>query len=231
MEKTLANRAMMVAILRMSFWVFAMTALTFVLAGSIAYWQGWLFNGMTILRSVVGMIVFRDKPDLISERIHPGPGMKWWDKVFYAFYVPLFLIQWALACLDGGRYLWSPPFPVWVYVLAYALYALSMWITLWAMMTNKFFSSVVRIQADRGQYVVTGGPYRFVRHPGYVGGFLMFVAIPVCLGSLWALLPLALLLPVMIIRTYLEDKTLQEELPGYKEYTKKTRYRLLPGVW
>lgn len=231
MKKETTNNVKQSAILRMSFSVIITIVLTFVLAGNISYWQGWLFNGIMIIRSLMGVIIFRNKLDLISERMSPGPGVKWWDKVFFAFYAPLSIIQWALACLDSGRFLWSPPFPVFVYVFAYLLFVLSMCLILWAMHTNKFFSSVVRVQTDRGQYVITGGPYQYVRHPGYIGALLMLISIPICLGSIWGLLPFALILPIMIIRTYLEDKMLQEELPGYKEFAKKTKYRLLPWVW
>ena len=99
------------------------------------------------------------------------------------------------------------------------------------MAANAFFSTMVRIQHDRGHAVATGGPYRFVRHPGYVGAMLFTVAVPVMLGSWWALIPAGLAVPLYVLRTVLEDRTLHEELPGYAEYAQGTRYRLLPGVW
>lgn len=102
---------------------------------------------------------------------------------------------------------------------------------LWAKWANRFFSSVVRIQTDRGQTVCKDGPYRFVRHPGYVGGLLFGMATPLALGSFWALIPAAVGAMLLIVRTYLEDRTLQEELPGYLEYTKEVRHRLLPRIW
>ena len=101
----------------------------------------------------------------------------------------------------------------------------------WALVENKFFSGVVRIQNDRGHHVVTTGPYRFIRHPGYSGSLLVYLAVPVFLDSLWAFIPTVLLVGIVFLRTSLEDRTLQEELPGYKEFTQKTRYRLLPGIW
>jgi protein-S-isoprenylcysteine O-methyltransferase Ste14 len=101
----------------------------------------------------------------------------------------------------------------------------------WALIVNRFFSGTVRIQTERGHHVVTDGPYRIVRHPGYAGGLLGFVMIPFLLDSLWALIPTFLLTVVLVVRTALEDATLQKELPGYAEYAQRTRYRLIPGVW
>jgi protein-S-isoprenylcysteine O-methyltransferase Ste14 len=99
------------------------------------------------------------------------------------------------------------------------------------MWVNNWFSSTVRIQMDRDQHVVQDGPYRYVRHPGYVGGILMAVSASLILGSLWALIPASIVVLLLVIRTYLEDTTLQKELPGYADYTKKVRYRLVPGLW
>ena len=99
------------------------------------------------------------------------------------------------------------------------------------MHVNRFFSSVVRIQVDRGQVVINSGPYQFVRHPGYVGGILLYLALPLVLGSLTGLIPAACSIMILVVRTYLEDITLQKELPGYQEYAMTVKYRLLPGVW
>ncbi|MGZ9223107.1 MAG: methyltransferase family protein, partial [Anaerolineales bacterium] len=101
----------------------------------------------------------------------------------------------------------------------------------WAMVENRFFSGVVRIQKDRGHHVISSGPYRFVRHPGYAGALWTYVFLPMLLDSIWALIPAFLVIGVLVLRTALEDKTLQEELPGYKEFARKTRYRLIPGIW
>jgi protein-S-isoprenylcysteine O-methyltransferase Ste14 len=111
-----------------------------------------------------------------------------------------------------------------VMALGYALF-------LWAMASNAFFAEGVRIQRERGHTVTAGGPYRYVRHPGYVGAILSQAATPFLLGSAWALIPTAASAALYVARTYLEDKTLREELPGYKEYAQQIRYRLLPGVW
>jgi protein-S-isoprenylcysteine O-methyltransferase Ste14 len=101
----------------------------------------------------------------------------------------------------------------------------------WAMLENRFFSGVVRIQVDRGHTVVSTGPYAWIRHPGYAGALVVYLLTPILLDSIWALIPALMLALALIIRTALEDQTLQVELPGYEEFTKKTPYRLLPGIW
>jgi len=101
----------------------------------------------------------------------------------------------------------------------------------WALIENRFFSGVVRIQTDRGHRVVSTGPYRLIRHPGYAGALWAYLAIPLLLDSAWAFIPALLLVGVLVLRTALEDRTLQEELPGYKEFARKTRFRLIPWVW
>ena len=180
---------------------------------------------------LVVAVMFVGKPDVIEERVRPGPGMKWWDKVFFALYIPSFLAILAVATLDAGRHHWTAQFPFPAYAAAYTVLTAAYGLVLWAMWTNRFFSSVVRIQSGRGHHVVHDGPYRFVRHPGYVGAILLGLASAVILGSLWSLIPAGLMAMLVTVRTALEDATLQRELPGYSEYARKVRYRLLPGVW
>ena len=135
------------------------------------------------------------------------------------------------SALDAGRLGLSGRLPAWAYVAGWLVFLLSYGLTSWAMSVNRWFSTVVRIQADRGQHVVSDGPYRFVRHPGYLGGIGGFVAMPVVLGSLWGLVGTVSLIVILIIRTYLEDRMLARELPGYADYAKTVRRRLVPGVW
>lgn len=206
-------------------------AAMFLAAGRADYWQGWVLAGIVLVYTVVSAIAFRSKADLISERMRPGPGVKWWDRIFYALHLPLIIIMFFLAALDGGRYNWSPPLPGWAYAVAIVLLLLGLWLISWAMWTNRFFSTMVRIQTDRGHHVVRQGPYRYVRHPGYLSGPPTLVGMCLLLGSVWALIPAVIDLAILVVRTYLEDTTLQRELPGYAEYAKEVRYRLLPGVW
>jgi protein-S-isoprenylcysteine O-methyltransferase Ste14 len=142
----------------------------------------------------------------------------------------IILVALPLAGLDK-RFGWTPPLPLIIPLAAVLLFAACYVLFFWAMASNEFFSSLVRIQSDRGHSVASGGPYRFVRHPGYVAMTAQFLLVPVALGSLWALLPAAAAAGVYILRTALEDRMLQKELPGYAEYARRVRYRLIPGIW
>lgn len=189
------------------------------------------FLWMLFFRILIGIIVMSDKAELFKERMKPGPGTKWWDKIILGFIITFSLAIFVVAPLDAGRFKWSIPLPLSIYALSYLLYLFSAIIGVWAMRTNKFFSSTVRIQTDRDQEVVQSGHYRFIRHPGYVAMIFMFLSFPLMLGSLWALIPGGINIGLLIIRTYLEDITLQKKLSGYVNYVKKARYRLLPGIW
>ncbi len=212
------------------FTLLLMIAIILILGGRINYWQGWAFGVITILLLLVKSIFFPSRSDLIEERIKPGPGTKWWDKVFYAFYIPAFFAIIIIGSLDGGRFGWTASLPVFVYISGYILYILSISIFLWAQQINRFFSSVVRIQHDRGHEVIQTGLIN-MSDIQYIGGILMAISTALVLGSLWALIPAGIVTILLIIRTYLEDITLQKELPGYAEYAKNVRYRLLPLVW
>ena len=205
--------------------------IVFLSAGRLTFWQGWVYSVLSALVLLMTVAMLYDQPDLISERLKPGKGMKRWDKIYYAFSSPFFFLSIILACVDVGRFGWSPPLPISVYIISCIIYVLGHSIFLWAKRTNKFFSSVVRIQTERNQVVCQEGPYRFVRHPGYVGGIIFTLTTPLVLGALWAFVPAGIAVSSMVVRTYLEDKTLQKELPGYVDYTKKVRYRLIPGIW
>ena len=206
-------------------------ALVFISAGRLDYWQGWVYIVLTCLTLSITLWALRDNPELIAERLQPGQGMKTWDKWYFALSTPLYIATVIAAGLDVGRFHWSGAIPVWGYLLAIAAYVLGQAVFLWAKRVNRFFSSVVRVQIDRGQQVCQDGPYHFVRHPGYVGGLLYGIATPLMLGSTWALVPAGAAALLLVGRTVLEDRMLQRELPGYVAYTQAVRYRLLPGVW
>jgi protein-S-isoprenylcysteine O-methyltransferase Ste14 len=129
------------------------------------------------------------------------------------------------------RFGWSPVFPTWLIIVGIFLIALGYAFATWALVENRFFSSMMRIQTDRGHVVCDSGPYRIVRHPGYAGSLLAMPGIVLALGSVWTFIPVGIALVVSVIRTALEDRTLQEELPGYREYASRVRYRLFPGVY
>jgi protein-S-isoprenylcysteine O-methyltransferase Ste14 len=206
-------------------------AIVFVTAGTFDYWQGILYTALTLTMIVVSDLSIRKNKELINERLKPGAGTKSWDRIYLRLSTLFFFAAIILACLDGGRFKWSPVLPTPVYIVSIIVYVIGNLIFVWAKTTNKFFSSVVRIQKDRGQTVCQEGPYKYVRHPGYLGGLLYTLVTPLLLGSLWALIPTALTGVLMIARIVREDKTLAIELDGYREYKGKVRYRLLPHVW
>ena len=208
--------------------------LLFLLAGTFKWWQAWVYVGISYSASILSRALLTKKhPDLVKERAGYAEkeDTKPWDKVL----MPLAaLVMPALYFITGGldkRFGWSGPVPVWLYWAALLVTLASYAFSIWAILENRFFSAVVRIQTDRGQTVVDTGPYRFVRHPGYASGILVALLFPILIGSWWAYVPVGIMSVLVVIRTALEDKTLIAELPGYAEFTKKTRYRLLPGVW
>jgi protein-S-isoprenylcysteine O-methyltransferase Ste14 len=202
-----------------------------VIAGRSDYWQAWVFGFVNMIIMILLFLFFADKIGIIRERMHPGAGTKWWDKLFWALYGPMNLAIIIVAALDAGRFRWSPEFHPAVYLTGYVLYLTANTLHLWAILSNEFYTSTVRLQDDRGQFVIESGPYRLVRHPGYLGIILMLFCIALLLGSLWALVPFGIVLVLLIIRTALEDSTLRHELAGYSDFIQKTRYRLFPGIW
>jgi protein-S-isoprenylcysteine O-methyltransferase Ste14 len=205
--------------------------LIFIPAGTLSYWQGWVYLALNLGVVFVTIYALRSNPELIQERLKPGKGMKRFDKVYFGLTTPLYLFGVILAALDAGRFNWSPPLPWWVYAVGIALFVAGQGIFLWAKVVNRFFSSVVRIQTERGHAVCRGGPYRYVRHPGYSGSLVWTLAAPLILGSVWALLPAVLSDALLIWRTAKEDETLRRELIGYSDYAGRVKYRLVPGIW
>ena len=195
------------------------------------WWNAWAYLGLYLVFLAINAFILLGKhKQLVEERSQVGEGAKGWDKVIGGITAFGGLLILILAGMDQ-RFGWAGSLPLWVQIAAFILLGLSYPIFTWAMVSNKFFSTIVRIQKERGHTVQTGGPYRFVRHPGYVSLLMSYISIPIALGSLWACIPLALLVVNLFIRTALEDRTLQNELDGYKEYAGRVRYRLIPGIW
>lgn len=211
--------------------LFILILVTFLTAWRLDYWQGWVYNALNIFFILLTYFVLVDRKELIKERFQPGKGMKQWDRIYFMVSTPLFFVMLILSILDETRFFWEPSVPFSIMLLGIILYSIGQTIGLWAKRANKFFSSVVRIQTERKQEVCITGPYRFVRHPGYLGGFIFTIGIPLMLGSFWGLLPAIVTILLMCGRTYLEDTTLKNELPGYYEYTKKVKHRLIPFIW
>jgi protein-S-isoprenylcysteine O-methyltransferase Ste14 len=177
------------------------------------------------------LFIFRKNPDLVKERQQSGPGAKRWDRIWLNVYSGFLLLLFVVAGLDVGRFHWSDSVPFWLQIAGLIGFAASLGFSGWALAVNTFFSETVRIQRDRGHHVITSGPYRFVRHPGYVGNIVAWFCTALVFDSWWALLPAAVIVALYVLRTALEDRTLQQELDGYAEYARQVRYRLLPGVW
>jgi protein-S-isoprenylcysteine O-methyltransferase Ste14 len=211
--------------------ILVMDILLFVPAGRLDWPAAWilslLYGLLLLVYAVWGTL---KAPDLLKERSQVAENVKVWDKVIMAIYTVLLLATLVLAGLDVGRARWSQ-MPVAWQVLGLVGVVLSAALIFWTIFTNAYLGRMVRIQEDRGHQVVTGGPYRYVRHPMYAGIIVLFPCMTLFLGSWWALAPASLIAILMVIRTALEDRTLQAELPGYGEYAQRVRYRLLPGVW
>lgn len=212
-----------------------MLAILFIAAGRIDWWEAWAYVGVTLTAIILSrVLMFHKNPELASERAtaEKQQNVKRWD----TFLVPLVALYGPLASMIVAgldvRWGWTGIKPaLWVQLVALGLIVLGNAFSTWALVVNAFFSSYVRIQKERGHQVVDSGPYRIMRHPGYAGGVLTWLALPFYFGSVWVVIPAALTLVALIVRTALEDRTLQEELPGYVEYAQRTRFRLLPGVW
>lgn len=217
-------------VLRAVFAPLVMIGLLFLVAGRWDYWQAWVYTILNMVILALMGTLFTRNAELVEERLNPKEGMKGWDKFYFAVTTPMYIIALVLAGLDA-RFGWTMNMPLAVYWGSVVIYVLGQGIFIWARYTNNYFSSVVRIQTDRGQTVCKDGPYRYVRHPGYVGGFLFTITIGLMLGSWWASIPQVFAALMLIWRTAREDRTLQAELPGYKEFAQETKYRLLPGVW
>jgi len=206
----------------------------FICGGDLGWWQAWLYS-MLILAAGIGgrMWAERRHPGLTAERQNmvKVQSAKVWDKVL----APLMAlsVSFPLVIVAGldHRFGWSPLFPLWLIVLGFLLISLGYAFAAWALIENRFFSSVVRIQVDRGHVVCDSGPYRIVRHPGYAGNMLALPGMVLALSSTWTLVPAAAALIIAVIRTALEDQTLQDELPGYRDYARRVRYRLIPGIY
>lgn len=200
-------------------------------AGTLAWPAGWAYVGLYAGLAAIGAVVLLPHhTELVVERSRGAAGGKRWD-----FWVTRLLLVATVAILGtaGLDHRWglTPELPTAVRVLGALVFAASYLVTLWAMVVNRFFAQAVRLQTERGHTVVTDGPYRFVRHPGYVGLLVCMLGACFLLGSLWALVPWLLYLAVTVARTALEDRTLHTELSGYPDYARRTRYRLVPLIW
>ena len=200
-------------------------------AGRIDWWPAWAALAVWLTWFIAtDILILRFNPDLMAERLVPPKGAMTWDRAILSILRLVQLARYILAGLDQ-RYGWTGGFPVSAQIAALCVCVLGHALWAWAMVANPFFSQIVRIQSDRGHAVVREGPYRIVRHPSYLGMILFELALSILLASWWALTASGLCALLLILRTALEDRTLQAGLTGYQEYARQVRYRLLPGIW
>lgn len=212
-------------------YVVIMTGITLLIAGRWDWWMAWVYFAAYLVIMLVGIMIAPLDQELIEERTSVKEGVKRWDKALTA---PLsFVYPFGLFILVGleMRFGQALQFPLWAQIAGLVAAIFGQLLSTWAMASNKFYGRFVRIQKERGHYVVTNGPYRAIRHPGYLGVMLTAVGTAFAIGSLWSLMLTILISVLLIVRTALEDKVLQEELEGYGAYAAKTRFRLLPGIW
>jgi len=211
--------------------IVAMAVALFWSAGRIDWWPAWAAIAVWLaFYAAMDITIFRLNPDLMAERLSPPKGAKTWDRALLSILRLAQLARYILAGLDQ-RYGWTGGFPLAAQIAALMVCVLGYAMLVWAMASNIFFSQIVRIQSDRGHAVVSGGPYRYVRHPAYIGMILFEFAMSTLLASWWAIIAGGLCAILLIIRTALEDRTLQVELAGYADYSCQVRFRLIPGIW
>lgn len=220
-------------LLRFAIRVFFLAVFLFVPAGTLRWPAAWaLLGGWIVFAAALGLWMWRNDPALLEERLDARPvqeGQKGWDKVFYIATLPIGIALLLVPGLDH-RFGWTEV--AWpIQALAFAALVPAGALFARVIRENSYLSRVVKISKERGHKVITTGPYAVVRHPMYVAACTIFVAWPLALGSLAGLVPAVLMFIMILIRTALEDRTLHEELPGYREYAQKTRYRLIPGIW
>lgn len=209
----------------------ALVALVFLPVGRIDWAPGWIFIAVLVAAfGLSALLLARVNPMIYRARSRFQPGTERWDLILLAFMLPAMVGEVPLATLDAGRMGWSDV-PLWIVLIGYVLVIGGIAVTTWAQAVNPFFEPGVRVQTERAQRVITSGPYSFVRHPGYTAAIAMFVGIPLALASWWALLPATLAIALLVVRTSWEDRLLQAELSGYADYARRTRNRLLPGLW
>lgn len=218
-------------LIKVLFTTLVFSSILFLCAGKINYIQGWIFLTTNIITALMNFLTIRNDSNLMIERSKVGDGAKLWDKIILGISGITYLTSVVIAGLDSGRFQWSPYFHWYIYAIGIILTIIGQVIFLIARKENKYFSSVVRIQTDRGHSVCDTGIYKIVRHPGYLGMTISLVALPLLTGSAWSIIPIVIAVILLFIRTYLEDEALKKELLGYTDYAKRTRHRLVPKIW
>lgn len=210
---------------------FIFSAILFLAAGKMDFIHGWIYTAAVFTAAAMNVFAIRTDDDLMKERAQPGEGTKPWDKLILGFSFLLYISMLVTAGLDSGRYQWSPSFHWSISAFGAAVMIGGQILFIAARNENRFFSTVVRIQKERGHTVCDTGVYKFIRHPGYLGMIISTLGFPAAVGSMWSAVPTFVSILLLCTRTMYEDKTLIDELDGYKEYAVTTRFKLIPGVW
>jgi len=217
-------------LLRLLGYLLLCTAILLIAAGRIGWSMAWIYLGLYLTFMLIMVFVLR------NHEVTDIPGWsksqtRGWDLVVSNLYNLSNPVTLFIAGLDVGRLGLSPPMPFWVHLAMLVFIVIAFGLVTWAMKTNIFYSNDDITQVYPEQYVITNGPYKYIRHPGTTGMIILSLALPLSFGSLWGLIPSGFLMLTFIVRTALEDRILQEELEGYREYSQRARYRLFAGVW
>lgn len=211
--------------------VLAFASLLFLAAGKLAYWQGILYLVLALVGATVNHLLTPPGSELTARRAREANLGESWDRRLLGAYFLVTVVMFVVAGLDSGRFGWSGPVPLGVTVFGAVLMVSGEVLFAFAKRENEFFSSTVRIQGERGHRVCDTGPYRIVRHPGYLGMLMSLLAFPLVMNSYWAFVPAMVAATLLVVRTALEDRFLMAQLSGYEEYAIKTKWRLMPGVF
>lgn len=230
-SKPLPMRLLAIRLIQVDGLFLILGASLFLSAGRLDWWEAWIFLAIYYVITLASQIwLLRYDPDLAIERSRIGKDVKLWDKPIVALNLLLTIALFVVIGMDAGRLGWSH-LPAVTRLIGLLGFIPAFGLPLWAAYANTFLSGMARIQSDRGHQVVTSGPYRYVRHPMYLGMICYDLSLPLLLGSWWGLFVSSVMIIVVVARTVLEDEALQAELPGYAVYAGETPYRLLPGIW
>jgi protein-S-isoprenylcysteine O-methyltransferase Ste14 len=222
------SRGVLIRLIQVIGQYLVLAVILFAVSGRLDWIWAWIYLGLGMGIFFMNVLVL--PPELMAERGRPKNNVKRWDRVLTGLAMLPLIGVFVVSGLDK-RFEWSAGLSLLWHILGMSLFVTGMVLFTWAMVSNRNFSTLVRIQMDRGHQVATGGCYRFIRHPGYFGYIISVLGTSLGLGSIWAAVPAAVLAFLIIVRTALEDRTLIDELPGYSEYAVKVRFRLLPGIW
>ena len=231
-DQNLQQGTLIKAIVRIVIFMLLMAAILFAAANTLRWLMGWVYLAALAGVTLVGMLVVPLDDELVEERTTMKDDVKTWDKVLAGIGSLMFPIAMLVVAGLDQRFSWTATFVnLPIQIVALVIGVLGYLFSIWASATNKFYARFVRIQKERGHSVVSDGPYRIVRHPGYLGIGIFCLATPLVLGSLWTGIPALVMVILLVIRTALEDRVLKAELEGYAVYARQTRFRLIPGIW